>query len=154
MSYIRAFIIVGSFTGVLYLVLSVIIGEQTAPNISSGLLPYVNEWKRDMDDAGIVYEEGFNDIRHINVVDFYFDNAGKASRRHRTVYVGEDCFKAGPYSVKATLYHELGHYIFQLEHGSCVLMEKGNRSEDEYSENWDLFLKEYLITCRLAPSNF
>ena len=147
MSYVRAFIILASFTAVLYLVLSVIIGEQTGPNISSGLLPYVNEWKADMNEAGIAYEEGFYDIRQISIVDFVFDNAGKSNRMQHLVYIDEQAFKAGPYSVKATLYHELGHYVFQLEHDSCVLMEKTGRNEDDYADNWEVYLAQYLSLC-------
>ena len=154
MSYFKAFIWVGLFSAVVYLVLTVLIDEQTSPNISSSLVPYVKEWKDDMDKAGIAYEADFNDIRHINLAEFFLDNkAGKSSRMSHTVYVDHELLKRGEFSVKATLYHELGHYIFQLEHGSCIIMEEKIRAETDYSENWDLFLKEYLITCQLAPSN-
>ena len=115
--------------------------------ISPFLLPYVNEWKSDMDRAGIAYKKEFADIRHINLTEFFIEKAGTSSRFNHMILIDDSLIKHGPLSVKATVYHELGHYIFQLEHGSCVIMEKTAHLESDYSENWNTYLKEYLIVC-------
>ena len=116
--------------------------------ISPFLVPYVNEWKSDMDDAGISYQKEFADIRHLKLTDFFFNQAGTSSRFNHMILIDDNLIKHGSLSVKATVYHELGHYIFQLQHGSCVIMEKIAHPESDYAENWNTYLNEYLITCK------
>ena len=116
--------------------------------VSPPLVPFVNEWKSDMDQAGIEYQNEFADIMHIDFADFLTGRAGSSSRFNHMIEINVELIKQGSTSVKATLYHELGHYIFRLEHDCCVIMERRARTEADYAENWNTYVNEYLITCK------
>ncbi|MFC2176127.1 hypothetical protein ACFLR1_04070 [Bacteroidota bacterium] len=118
--------------------------------ISPSLVPFVKEWMSDMDEAGIAYENEFADIRHIELAYFFTNKAGSSSRFKHMIEIKMDLAKRGPASVKATLYHELGHYIFQLKHDCCVIMERRIRQEADYTENWNTYLTEYLEVCKAS----
>ena len=115
--------------------------------IAPALIPFVAEWEAGMQSAGVDYHEDFDDIRHIKLANFFLDNVGSSSRFNHMILIENDLFNLGPFTVKATVYHELGHYVFDLEHGSCAIMKPKCSSEQDYAEHWDDYKREYLQLC-------
>lgn len=121
--------------------------DQTEPLVDLRLQPTVDEWRLDMHRAGISYEKGYNRINIIRVRAGDGLHSGGSDRWTGEVSVFLSQLEAGPYSVKGTLYHELGHQVFRLDHGSCALMRQQVWTEAEYRENWAEWTKEYLQQC-------
>jgi hypothetical protein len=127
--------------------------HQTEPLVDRRLQPTVDEWRLDMHRAGISYEKGYNRINIIRVRAGDGLHSGGSDRWSGEVSVFLSQLEAGPYSVKGTLYHELGHQVFRLDHGSCALMRQHVWTEAEYRENWAEWTKEYL-ECIKRKSNY
>ena len=143
MRYLISFILLSLFCALLYGVHSLFIEEKKG-EIAPELLPFVNEWKADMKSAGIDYDMGFNDIKSIRLGKPLFNGLGRSDLMSGLIQISPENFKLGEFSTKTTVYHELGHYVLKLEHNSCIIMEKGNRKESFYRENWEGCLTEYI----------
>lgn len=142
---ISAIIIVG---GIAYLTLTVVGGLDRGkePEVEYRLVQWVDEWKRDMKNAGIDYAAGFGRICRIKVCEDC--KAGYSDRGDREIAVSIEQLKAGPYSARGTIYHELGHAVFNLQHGSCNIMRSNSWAEDEYANYWNDFVEEYINECK------
>ena len=114
------------------------------PQISS----LVEEWKDLMEANGIRYEAGFNRIDNI-IISNSNSHAGMADKINGIIYLDIDEIKRGPYTARIILYHELGHYVFNLKHchGKSIMYHKC-LSEDYYRDNYDRLVKEYLTKCK------
>lgn len=121
--------------------------DQTEPLVDLRLQSAVDEWRLDMHRARISYEKGYNRIDIIRVGERDGLHSGSSDRVTGEVAVGLSQIEAGPYSIKGTLYHELGHQVFHLGHGSCALMRQQVWTEAEYQENWAEWNREYLQEC-------
>jgi hypothetical protein len=110
------------------------------------LRSYLIEWESDMLKAGIDPAPVLGRLRSITVVNSN-DWAGMYVVSEGVIYISKHQLDAGPASARATLYHELGHMAFGLDHGSCGIMNSGADSEKYYSVNWNLLLKEYINIC-------
>lgn len=122
--------------------------RDTGPWIDPYLASDVNSWQRDMESAKIDYRAGFNRISKIAFEEIELSHTGSYTTWGRIIIVSHRQAEKGPWSVKATLYHELGHAVFRLEHGSCAIMAKSSASEKEIKENWSNWLAEYLMVCK------
>lgn len=122
--------------------------DPSGPEIDPRLASLVAEWKSDMEKAGIDYETGFNRIDKISIIDLADDRVGVSNKRTREVLVDPIQFDKGDYSVRATLYHELGHYVFGLEHGDCLLLMEYELEEKDYQKGWSTLKKSYLVICK------
>jgi len=127
--------------------------HQTEPLVDRRLQPAIDEWRLDMHRAGISYEKGFNKITIIRVRAGDGLHSGGSDSWTGEVSVFLSQLEAGPYSVKGTLYHELGHYIFRLDHDCCAIMRQQVWEEEEYREHWAEWTKEYL-ECIKRKSNY
>lgn len=116
---------------------------RTGPYVDPRLKPDVMEWQRRMDQVGADWKEDFADIRSIEVGELTGSEVGRYNQWSRRVEIDPDQLRAGPYSTRATLWHELGHAAFVLKHGSCRLMCE-SMSEEEYSAQWPELEQEYL----------
>jgi hypothetical protein len=121
--------------------------ESKEPKVDTELVALVEDWKSDMNSAGIRYDAGFGRIDRIIVTDDP-SYGGHFSKASRTIYISRSQLEQGPYSAKAALYHELGHYVFDLEHDTYGIMYKQSYQEEYYKSNWSTFLDEYLKTCK------
>ena len=122
--------------------------DPSGPEIDPRLANLVAEWKSDMKKEGIDYESGFNRIDKISIIDLAGDQVGSSNKSTREVLVDPIQFDKGDYSVRATLYHELGHYVFGLEHGDCLLLMEYELEEKQYQKSWSTLKKSYLILCK------
>jgi hypothetical protein len=116
------------------------------PDVDPRLAQWVSEWKRDMENAGIDYRVGFSRIAKIRICEEC--RAGYSDRGDREIAVSREQLNAGPNSARGTIYHELGHAVFNLQHGSCNIMRRESWTEPEYSENWTFFIDEYINKCK------
>lgn len=117
------------------------------PEVDPRLDSVVTQWEKDVDN--IDYQNGFYRLDHIKVVKDLGPACGHYDFGTRTITVSEDRLDAGPYSLMTTVYHELGHYVFKLEHDySESIMHPNSYSEEYYRENWDVLLSKYLSKCR------
>lgn len=117
----------------------------TEPYIDPALQIFTNEWKTELDNAGISYEAGFNRIDNIiltsdSEVSAHFDIAS------RTIMISIAQMERGEFSTRAAIWHELGHYVFRLEHSDGI-MNSYSLSEDSYINDWARLKNEYLIKC-------
>ena len=114
------------------------------PQISS----LVEEWKDLMEANGIRYEAGFKRIDNIIIANSN-SHAGMADKINGIIYLDIDEIKRGPYTARIILYHELGHYVFNLKHcHEKSIMYHKCLSEDYYRDNYDRLVKEYLTKCK------
>lgn len=116
------------------------------PWVDPFLEQYVLEWKDDMQREGIDYEQGFSRIERIVICEDC--KAGYSDRGDREIAVSKEQLMIGPYSTRGTIYHELGHSVFNLQHGSCNIMQSMSPTEEELRERWTLFTEEYLTHCK------
>ena len=110
--------------------------------------PVVTQWKSDMESAGIDYRRGFNRISKVEVSNLGQSRAGESDRSDGSVEVSTGQVERGPYSLRGTVYHELGHSVFNLLHGSCKIMRAVAYTESEYREHWSEMVSEYLAACK------
>ena len=107
---------------------------------------YLMEWERDMKDAGLDPAPALDRLRSITVINTT-DWAGMYDTSDNVIYISAHQLSRGEASLKATVYHELGHMAFKLEHGDCGIMYPTCGTDEYYSQNWNMLLKEYISKC-------
>lgn len=128
-------------------------GNQTPPVVDEPLIPYVEQWRSDMDSAGIEYN--WNRLDYIRLVDkipsdIFGDGdpmrAGNSDQSTRSVYV-RDAEEYQPIHIKVIVYHELAHYLLNIndhmEDGQ-ILGSRLIEDPAHYSENWSILLDNYI----------
>jgi hypothetical protein len=145
MRLISAIVIVGAIAWA-----TLMLTQSSAPTQEPWVDPlleqYVIEWKADMQRAGIDYERGLNRIERIIICADC--KAGYSDRGDHEIAVSMEQLMIGPYSARGTIYHELGHSVFNLQHGSCNIMQSTSPTEEELTESWSEFTEEYLTHCK------
>ena len=112
----------------------------------------ISTWKKDMQNVNIDYVPGLSKITAIRIIDSDGKHAGIQSNATGIIYIAEGRINKGPYSILATVYHELGHAVFHLPHGSCELMNVHVYSEEKYNEYWNEYKQEYMEVCVASAS--
>jgi hypothetical protein len=104
----------------------------------------VRVWRHDMDRTQLVWQARFFRIDPMVVEPLPNGNSGCYDHWSHRLSVSPEQLLAGPYSTRATVYHELGHGVFFLKHGSCKLM--GPALDEAYlRQNWNQLVSEYII---------
>lgn len=116
------------------------------PTVDPRLVQWVDEWKQDMQKAEIDYTAGFGRIDRIRVCEDC--RAGYSDRSDREIAVSREQLMMGPNSARGTIYHELGHAVFNLQHGSCDIMKSQSLDEAEYAVYWPSLVEEYINECK------
>jgi len=117
--------------------------------VSGRLIPIVDEWKQSMKDNNIPIAR-FDMIKKIQIVpDHIIDyKAGYCDPRMRLIYISQSTMQAGHIAIKGAVWHELGHYVFRLEHQSGLnLMNPDILTDEVYLNNWDTLKTDYLKQC-------
>jgi len=128
--------------------------RESEPLIDPSIKPYVEEWKRDMDRAGIDYRAAYGRLDRIEVRPYSVEGAaGETQTGARTIIIYGKQIERGEYSTRETVYHELGHWVFHLEHGSCTIMETNARSNAKIEARWSEAVDEYLEACKKLEIN-
>jgi len=118
--------------------------------ISPELVTIVDDWKIEMDSLNLKIKP-FNRIRQIIIVDDHVVDYDYAycSKRNQVIYIARSTITKGPYTTKAAVWHELGHYIFELKHkDQFSIMNTYGYSEREYRNNWDELRLNYFKYCK------
>jgi hypothetical protein len=118
------------------------------PEIDPKLASFVDEWKSDMMEKNIDFRAGFNRIDKISIVDLNDELVGLSDKRSGSVMIDPIQFEKGNNSVRATVYHELGHYVFGLEHGDCLMMMETEMEEKDLRRGWSTIKESYLLICK------
>jgi hypothetical protein len=105
--------------------------------------PYLDEWKVTMASNEIDISR-LNNIKSISI-EKNVGSFGISNERLRTIVIDESAVAAGPATLRNTIYHELGHYLFGFEHTSdkCI-MHKDNLGEDIYKSTWSTYKEQYV----------
>ena len=115
------------------------------PYVDPEISLLVEEWKDLMDRNEIRYEAGFKRIDYIILANSNI-HSGTSDKTNRTIYLNIRDVRSGPYTARSILYHELGHYVFNLKH--CD--EKSIMYSECLSEEHYKFLIEiYLNKCKI-----
>ena len=116
----------------------------TPPTVDPALEVYVNEWKRDMDSAGISYLGVFNQIDNI----ILYDGPEYGLSHIRKIKINRKLLES-EWLLRQTVYHELGHNVFDLKHGAQLsIMHAQDLGESFYKNNWDQIKIEYIRKCK------
>lgn len=99
-------------------------------------------WAQIMTDNGIDISRS-ESLRVLNYAEMGADMAGRSNKFSNLIYVNA-LEKGNPMTVRAIVWHELGHYTFDLEHGECRLMDAERHTHEYYAENWRNLETEYI----------
>lgn len=129
------------------IILALLVGCSSRPagySVDPALRAVVEEWKRDVRQAGVNPDRALARLKVIRIEILPGDWAGLTNRSAGSVTIDPIQLRRGPYSTRHTLYHELGHFAFRLEHGDCLMMEGSGLPEKHYRTYWKEMRREYL----------
>jgi len=147
---IASIIVFGFLAGMAIMVYE---GNKTPPVVDPKLQVYVDQWRRDMDSAGVTYN--WNRLDYIRLVERIPSGilgdgdpmrAGWSDYSSRSVYVRNDP-QYLPIHVKVIVYHELAHYLLGVEEHSDRGQIMGLHLVEDplhYTSNWSILLKNYI----------
>lgn len=143
-----------------YSVWAIINNEQDPVYNSSEVESIVSEWKQDINNAGIDADTEIKTVDRILIVDsiphgflnseLTTDIMGRSDLSTRTIWILNRPMKRD--QLKALLYHELGHYVFNLDHEGTGDIMSTHIKEDNgyYAQHWAHLLPKYLQKCKEA----
>lgn len=123
--------------------------------VDSRIKHYVREWCWAMEQAGIPWESRFRELKSILVEPYSVDSreTGNHWRSANKITINARFLGRNPCAVRATVFHELGHACFGLEHDCCAIMlTRTLVDEEKYCDRWNLYLREYLVQCKKAAN--
>lgn len=119
------------------------------PYVDPVLVPYVNDWRELMLKNGLDISRPYGRLRSIVVTDLRPGLAGIAHTGSNQIKISKHLLKLGEFTVRATVYHELGHSIFGLKHPDEIgIMYYMSLPESYYQENWNELERKYVLNCK------
>ena len=128
------------------------------PTVDDQLVEIVDDWKKDMNSVGL---DGGNLIKRVDKI-IIVDRIpvgllnsrstkgvmGRFDYSTRSIYILSRKYER--YQLKALVYHELGHYLFNLNHtdGEFIMSTYITEEDGYYKNNWDILLPKYLYKCK------
>lgn len=127
-----------------------LLNDGKEPEVSYDLQQMVQEWKNQMKKENINYSDGFNRIESISITDDYGVIVGQCNPLKRSITISLRQVKHGYFSTRGALWHELGHYVFKLEHDDNpnTIMYYKSLKEEEYKASWDSMKEYYFNKCK------
>jgi predicted metal-dependent hydrolase len=124
--------------------------ERTIPiEIDEPLIKYVEEWFSDMEKNNIDYSNIKTLRKIIITTELDSDIGGISNTWERKIKINSLCLKHGEWYTRYVVYHELGHYVFEMEHNSCFIMSTSiPLGENFLISSWETNLTEYLNLAR------
>lgn len=110
------------------------------PSIEQGLEVFVDDWRNDCHSRGIDFEDRYNKIDQIVYSDM--NKAGESDTIQHEIRINPNL---NYLQTKSTVYHELGHYVFGLDHSDEGIMRDEIYSEEYYIENWENLIENYIF---------
>jgi|688.fasta_scaffold59798_9 hypothetical protein len=120
---------------------------QKEPWVDARLRPAVLEWQRDLDREGVQWRRGWSRVDSV-VVRRVEDRFGRWEKSKRTVVISPVAIERGAETLRATVYHELGHAVFHLGHHGEGLMQGCGHRNERYAEKWNEMVEEYISFCK------
>jgi len=118
------------------------------PFVDPQLTSLVEEWKGLMEDNDIQYMAGFKRIDNI-IIGNSSSHAGVSDKYNSIIMLNIDELRSGPYTTRVILFHELGHYVFNLNHcDERSIMYHKCLDEKYYKDNYESIISEYLNKCK------
>jgi len=136
----------------LALIIYLMVRDKDTRTVSRELEPAVKSWQQDMTSAGLDWKTKYGLLRSVKLAELLPGKAGYSNRFAYSIEIADDLPEKGEYTLKTTVYHELGHSVFNLKHGCCSIMREEVSSEEECSRNWPSWLKEYTDACKQIKS--
>lgn len=99
-------------------------------------------WSQIMEANGIDVSKS-ESLRVLDYADLSSSMSGISSTFSNLIYIN-DAERSHPLTVRAILWHELGHYTFGLKHGECRLMEAQRRDHAYIEANSKNLESEYV----------
>ncbi len=99
-------------------------------------------WSKVMKANGIDISKS-ESIRVLDFAELSDDVAGRSNRFSNLIYISHKEREHKP-TVRAILWHELGHYTFDLKHDGCVIMNTELAERNYYSTHWSALESEYV----------
>lgn len=119
------------------------------PKVDPQLEQAWQDWLFDMDSMGFDLKYKIGDISYIRVVDDLDGNAGISNRRKGVIFIAKHIVDRGAKSVRYSLYHELGHHVFNFNHSSKnSIMYRSIIPSDQIKSNWTELKSKYLLKCK------
>ena len=134
-------------TYILFVVIADSARDTTPPKVDAKLEELVSDWQREMQDAGLEYRPAFNRLESIELSSEKEPWAGVTEVSTRRIKINPKQLSSGYYRAKASVYHELGHWVFCLGHVEGTVMQEKCPSEEELQENWQDYINDYLQLC-------
>jgi len=131
------------------------------PKVDPVLQTYVDEWRLDMDSAGISYSRAWDELKSIEIVECSKIKAGLINsnggdehtlgmviKPDRRIVIDSSLLTMHESILRMTIYHELGHYAFNLDHidDHEHIMNTNPLHYSEYKEKWPEFKYNYINT--------
>jgi len=143
------------------LFLRAILNDRKDPEINNSEVSLiVEDWKRDMSEIGLDGDQLIKRLDYILVVDSIphgflnqqktRDIMGRSDWGSRSIYILSRGYSPG--QLKALVYHELAHYMFDIKHGKKheIMATYIKEEPGYYRLNWDYLLEVYLEKCKQA----
>jgi len=141
------------------LFLRAILNDRKDPEINNSEVSLiVEDWKRDMSEIGLDGDQLIKRLDYILVVDSIphgflnqqktRDIMGRSDWGSRSIYILSRGYSPG--QLKALVYHELAHYMFDIKHGEKheIMATYIKEEPGYYRLNWDYLLEVYLEKCK------
>jgi len=115
--------------------------------VDPNLETLVEEWKSEVEEHGIDLKDRYHRIRRIEIVsDYGVKNlAGQCNYTTREIGIGKEQVLKGRYTTMTVLWHELGHFVFELEHQDRIsIMNSETLSEEYYRKHWEILKVNYI----------
>jgi hypothetical protein len=119
------------------------------PDIDPVLEPHVNAWQELMLDQGLDVSRPFSRLRSIDLTDLEPGIAGVSHIGANRIRISDQVLDLGDFTLRAAVYHELGHSVFGLKHSDEIsIMYYQALSESYYQQNWNELENEYVLNCK------
>lgn len=120
--------------------------------VDPSLQGWVEEWCQELEARGLPARERLGTVKSISI-GYSVEGARTAecSAYERTIELNARHLDRNPCAVRSTLYHELGHLAFGLQHGSCNIMRARTLPDEQlYCDWWPELVEEYATECAKA----
>jgi hypothetical protein len=137
--------------------------NQIEPTIDGGILmeSIITDWKKDMTSIGLDADALIMRVDRIKIVNhipsgFLNSNStesvvGRSDHSTRTIWILERNYES--FQLKALVYHELGHYLFNLKHigdDGLIMSTEIKEEPNYYKAKWNSILPIYLTKCKAS----
>ena len=110
-----------------------------------------NQWRHDLELAGLVPND-YPSLFWLHAIyqkELEEEVLGRSLRFQNEIVIDPDASKYGEWKERLIVYHELGHFVFGLEHGSCrIMMEVIDLENGRIKREWEELVTEYIETIK------